>query len=381
MKEDKILNSIKSSVNNAPIDLLESIKSQDIPRMIKHDDITRQKQDKRVIKTIMPLMSLAAALILVFGLWQFNYGSPDTYVYLDVNPSVEIITNKRDEVINILAYNSDGGLLIDDIDFKGRDVVLVTEEIIMNMVDSGYIKSSDDYLLLSVYNKNDEKQKSQQERLNTSIHNFMGKEEFVPIVLLQNLEKTSTIESFASEYGISLSKMTFIRNMIILNPELEVEELVELSLKELINVSQSMELDLKSIIESDDFDRIPEYKPVEQDDTDDDHIDNGHNDDDYYEDDDNDDDDDDNDDDDDDDDIVDNIPRLSERKIISAEEAKRIALSLTNGGKIKSLDLDYDEDDNEAEYEIEIKKDNKTYEIKLDGYTGRVLDFETDEDD
>lgn len=356
MKEERILDSIKDSINSAPIDILENIKAQDIPKMIKHDDITRQTQSTGFPKTIMPIMSLVAALVLVFGLWQFQYRLPDSHVYLDVNPSVEIVTNKRDKVINILAYNTDGKSIVDGIDYKGRDVVLVTEEIVRNMVDQGYIVSAEDYILLSVYNKNLEKLKSQQQRLNTSIHSYMGKREFVPIVLIQNLEKTSTIESFANEYGISLSKMTFIRNLMILNPELQVEDLVDLSLKELIILSQSMKLDLESIIESDDFERIPEYNPIADDIED---ID----------------DDDDDDDDNDDDEHIDNITERPVRGTISLEEARRIALSLTNGGTIISIELDDDE------YEVEIKNDRKTYEIEIDAYNGKVLDFDIDDDD
>ena len=357
MKEEKILNSIRDSVNHAPIDLLETIKVQDIPKMLKHDEITRQKQAKGILKTIVPMVSLVAILIMVFGLWQFQYRTPDSYVYLDVNPSIEIITNKRDEVINILSHNSDGDLLADEIEFKGRDMVLVTEEIIKNMIDLDYIESSEDYILLSVYNKNQEKQSTQQRRLNTSIRNYIEKEELLPIILIQNLEKTSTIEKYANEYGISLSKMTFIRNMIVLNPELEVEDLVDSSLKELIIISQSMELNLKNIIESDDFERIPEYNPIENNDHEDiesnkDNLDTGN-----------------------------DSSNLLEKRIISVEEARRIALSLTGGGTIKSVNLDDDDDDDEAEYEIEIIKDGIEYEIEIDAYTGRILDFDKDDED
>lgn len=351
MREDRILNSIKESINNAPIDILDSIKTQDIPKMLKHDEITRQKQEKRLSRAIIPIVSLVATIVMVFGLWQFQYKTPDTYVYLDVNPSIEIITNKRDEVINILAHNSDGDLLVDNIDYKKRDVVLVTEEVIKNMVDFGYMNSSDDYLLLSVYNKDQEKQSSYQEKLNTSIRDYMEKEEFLPIILIQKLEKTSIIEKYANEYNVSLSKMTFIRNMIVLNPELQTEDLVDLSLEELVIISQSMELNLKDLIESDDFERIPEYNPRGEVD----HDDNN------------------------DEDIEDNSSSSSERRIISEEEAKSIALSLTNGGTITDIDLDFDDED--AEYEIEVVKDGKVYEIEIDAYTGRVLDFDIDDKD
>ncbi len=369
MREEKILSSIKKSIDDAPINLLDKIKSQDIPKMLRHDEITKQKDARTLSKTLFPIMSLAASLLFVFGIWQFNQNIPDSYVYLDVNPSVEIVTNKKDHVIKLLSFNEDGEKLIEDVNYKGRDMVLVTEEIIKKMISEGYISNSEDYLLLSVFNKDQDKKQEQKDSLNASIHSFMEEEEFMPIILLQNIENTSTIVRYANDFGVSPSKMTFIRNMIILNPELQVEDLVSLSLKELVLIGRTMELNLESIIQSDDFDRIPEVKPVE------DFID----DDDDRDDDDDDDNEDQENDDNDDDEIIDTGDMAMDRKIISRDEAMRIALSLTGGGTITSVDLD--QDDDEAEYEVEISKDGKVYEIEIDGYTGKVLDFDMDEED
>ena len=355
MREEKILSSIKKSMENAPIDLLDKIKSQDIMKMTKHDKITEQREKKSFQRTFLPVMSLAASLLFVFGIWQFNENLPDSYVYLDVNPSVEIVTNKKDDVIKLLSFNEDGDRIIQDVDYKGRNMVLLTEELVKKMVVDGYIKGSDDYLLVSVFNKDHEKKQQQKDRLNTSIHNFMEKEEFSPIILLQNIEKTSTIETYAREFGISPSKMTFIRNMIILNPELQVEDLVTLSLRELIMIGRTMELDLESIIQSDDFERIPVRPPAMYDGIDDDQVD-----------------------DDDDSDDPDKGGDIMDGNIISRDEAIRIALSITEGGTVISVELD--QDDDEAEYEIEIIKDGKKYDVEIDGYTGKVLDLEVDDD-
>lgn len=56
---------------------------------------------------------------------------------------------------------------------------------------------------------------------------------------------------------------------------------------------------------------------------------------------------------------------------ISADQAKAIALELTGGGTI----IEFEADD---EYEIEIKSKDKKYEIEIDAYTGKVLDFEVE---
>ena len=63
------------------------------------------------------------------------------------------------------------------------------------------------------------------------------------------------------------------------------------------------------------------------------------------------------------------------RERISADEAKAIALELTGGGRITDFELDDDE------YEIEIRANGKEYEIEIDAYTGKVLDFDVEDDD
>ncbi|MFY9279246.1 MAG: PepSY domain-containing protein, partial [Caldicoprobacterales bacterium] len=60
------------------------------------------------------------------------------------------------------------------------------------------------------------------------------------------------------------------------------------------------------------------------------------------------------------------------RERITADQAKTIALKLTNGGKITEFELDDDE------YKLEIKGNGKKYEIEIDAYTGKVLEFEVD---
>ena len=43
MNENKILNSIKRSIDEAPIDILDKIKEAPRVKMLAHDDITRQE--------------------------------------------------------------------------------------------------------------------------------------------------------------------------------------------------------------------------------------------------------------------------------------------------------------------------------------------------
>lgn len=68
------------------------------------------------------------------------------------------------------------------------------------------------------------------------------------------------------------------------------------------------------------------------------------------------------------------------KTVISAEQAKKIALQNFNG-TIKELELD--EDDGRLVYEIELINGNREADIEIDAYTGKVLmlEIKTEDDD
>lgn len=326
MKEKEIIESIKKSIDAAPINLIEKIKDSPKTKMIKHDDITRQKASVNIIQKFMPYVSIAAAFMLVFFGWQYQTQTPYSYIYFDVNPSVEIITNRMNKVINIEGVNTDGQWLIEDLEYRGKTINQVAEEVLDRMINEKYLDNDNKYLLLSVYNKNENIASNQKLELDENIHQHLKEKKLDPIILSQKLEKTSTIENFAKNYDISVSKMNFIKNLIILNPDLQTEKLVDLSIEELVKFSQDIELDLKEIVDSTDFEKINHYQSKDQ------------------------------------------------SKVISSEQAKKIALSIVAG---TITDFDFDEDD--LEYEIEIELDGLEYEITIEAITGEVIELESDD--
>ena len=385
MNEKEILNRLKNSIEQAPIDILEKIKEGAREKMLRHDDITWQDTSRFSFRKLMPYASIAAGFLLVFFGWQYQVRMPDSHIYIDVNPSVEIVTNRQDKVINILADNIDGERIVKNLDYKGKNIYQVTEEVLDRMMDEDYLNKNHEFLLLSVYNKNQKRAEEKKQSLDKKIHDHLEAKDLQPIVLLQKIDYTSTIEEYAKKHGISVSKMTFIRNLIILNPELQTEDLVNLSIENLVSLSQGMGLELDKIIESKDLDRIQTRLPQPELETEDDieTLPKDHDDDydDYY---------DDYDDHDDHDDDVTSVKQETKEATreqykkqskelssgrISADKAKSIALELTGGGKIIEFELDDDE------YEIEIISNGKEYEIEIDAYTGKVLDFEVEDDD
>lgn len=345
MKEKQILDSLKRSIEQAPIDILDRIKEEPKVKLLRHDDITRQDTRTFPLKKMMSYASVAAVFLFVLFGWMFQARMPDSHIYLDVNPSIEIVSNRQGKVIDLIADNSDGQRITRDLKYKGKTVYQVTDEILDRMMDGNYLDKDREFLLLSVYNKDQNKAEQQKQDLDKRIHEHLQAKDLQPIVLLQKLDNTSTIEKYAREYGISVSRMTFIRNLIILNPELRPEALVGLSIGELVRLSQGMELELDKIIDSVDFDKLQTLTPERDTETDQESE-------------------------------LDDEPQQPDGhdEIITPDKAKAIALSVASG---PITDFNFDEED--LEYEVEIELGDLEYEIIIDAKTGKILDIEIDD--
>lgn len=342
MNEKNINERIKRIVDDAPIDLLDQIKEKPVARMMRHDEITSQKKPKTLVEKLIPLAA-AAILLVMFGTWQHQYLAADTEIYMDINPSIEIVTNRKSQVIDIKAGNMEGEDLIENLSYKGKDYLEVTGELLDELILSGYLGEARELLLLSVYNKDMEKETSQLSELDTYIHNYLRERGIDPVVLGQKIEKTNSIEDYAREYGVSLSKMTFIRNLMILHPDLQVEELVKMSIRDLLKLSRNLGIDLEGIIESQDWEKIDEEVVPEMDDDLDDQ---------------------------DDDDKEDEMEPARTR--LTLEEARRIALGRVNGTIME-------EDTDDDSYDFEIRLNGRKYEIEVHAYTGVIEDFDVED--
>lgn len=401
MKDKEILKQINRSINHLPIDILENIKNAEVVKMTEHDEITRQefstKASKSKIftfnnhKTFISLASFAAVFMIVFiGFYQVRI--PDSQIYLDINPSIQITTNKRDKVIDLTALNEDSISIIDDIDYKNKKLEDITEAIIKSLaiesiVNSSYIGDEQSVLLVSVYNKNSNKGDEQAEKLDKLVREKIDSYNLHPVILTQSIGKSNTLDEFAKEYGISVGKMTFIRNLIILDPDLKTEDLVNLSLYELLEISINTGIDIDIIVNSGNDERvhkvipsetiteIPTTPPSEEEEESETNETTS----------------------------TATEPTISSpttkatespkasteptTKVtespkpstspspISADKAKHIALSKVGGGTVVEFELDDDE------YEVKIHHNGYEYDIEINAYTGAIIDFDKDEID
>ena len=121
------------------------------------DIISKNKKHRYFISAIA---RIAAVFILLMSFFKFFY-SDEIYAYiaLDINPSLELMVNEDTIVIDAIAFNEEGKMVLDGIKYKGGPLEKVVYNIIKNSEEKGFIKGQEkEIILISTAFENNKRQ-------------------------------------------------------------------------------------------------------------------------------------------------------------------------------------------------------------------------------
>jgi hypothetical protein len=122
MNSLKIEKALKNAIGSAPAIPFENIASSEFVQMPEHDFITKQAKTNKSLPFRRFALSLACCLLLLVSVsgWYLNYKVSDSIILLDVNPSIEIRTNQKNQILSITALNDDAKVVLDDLNYSVR---------------------------------------------------------------------------------------------------------------------------------------------------------------------------------------------------------------------------------------------------------------------
>lgn len=86
------------------------------------------------------LAAIAACLLLFFGVSYYQaYMEPYSYIYLTINPEIQMDLNRQGMVVGLVGTNEDGETLLDGYDGKGKDKLTVADELIDRAIELGFL--------------------------------------------------------------------------------------------------------------------------------------------------------------------------------------------------------------------------------------------------
>lgn len=198
------------------------------------------------------LAGIAAAFVLLIGgitgfqVYQTNYAVA-SLISLDVNPSIEIQVNEKEQVLAVNARNEDAKTVVGDMNFKGSTLDVTINALIGSMLRNGYLNEMANSILVSVDNQDPVKGTELQEKLVAEINEVLQTGTFSGAILSQTISADSNLRTLADDYGITLGKAQLIQQIINQTTLYSFEDLVPLSINELNLLSESSNLELVNV--------------------------------------------------------------------------------------------------------------------------------------
>lgn len=158
------------------------------------------------------------------------------FVYLDVNPSVELRVDSENNVLECLAANDDAEELLASLKLCGVDMNTALTAITGAMYVNGYLSIDSNSILVSVDASDDEATSALLTDITENINTVFEKSTLECSVIAQGVKVNDELKQRAEENGVSVGKMHFVDKVIsemgAFSDE-DVSDLVNMSIKDL----------------------------------------------------------------------------------------------------------------------------------------------------
>ena len=144
-------------------------------------------------------------------------------ITMDINPSIKVIINKDNKVIDVIALNEDAKGIISD-EFKEKSVSDVIIKLTSNLLVNNYFKD-DATIILNV----------EGEVSSDDIKNVISdtlKKDNVLVTIIEPVI-TENGKKIAKDLGITEAKASYLEEVISKNPNLKIEDIKDKSVKEI----------------------------------------------------------------------------------------------------------------------------------------------------
>lgn len=182
---------------------------------------------QRVIATLVA--ACFCMIVLAGGTYTYQNGKVDSVIGIDVNPSVELSVNKKNKVLEAKALNEDGESIMQDMDLKGVDLNTAVNAVIGSMVTHGYLSQLDNAILVTVSNDSISKAQGLRYAVVNDIRNTLEEKQLKAVVYDQQVMEEDEVKQLADEYKISYGKAYFLRELILQNNSLSMDDMKSLA--------------------------------------------------------------------------------------------------------------------------------------------------------
>jgi len=184
---------------------------------------------KLLLYIVLPLLIVAVG----FGTYYYLYQVTNSYVMIDINPSIELEVNRMDQVINVTGLNEDGIILLADLELVGLSTEEASTIIVDNATDMGYIDefSIENEIVVTAYCDDDKVAEELELKIQEKLEKHLGEEKIPAQVMTRSIYQEK--KALAEEKEVSLGKYLYIEKVAGMNSELDKEKLYDMSIKDI----------------------------------------------------------------------------------------------------------------------------------------------------
>ena len=158
-----------------------------------------------------------------------------TYIGLRINPEIEMVTDETGTVVSANAVNTDGEVVLSAVELEGKTAEDAVVDFTETAVDLGYMDPAKDKdtVYVDVNGENAEVVEKVEKSLSDKLMKFFEKKGIAGKVSKEVLD---SYIAAAEEWNVAPGHAKIIARVLDANPELTYEELLNLTVKELLEL-------------------------------------------------------------------------------------------------------------------------------------------------
>lgn len=195
----------------------------------------------RKIPYFKPLIAAAAVFLILItsvlggiGIYNEDYSS----VYVDINPSVEIVLNRFEKINDVIYHNEDAVRVFSELDLKGKKINDGLCMIIDKLSNENYIKD-DAEMFITATSKNNKNLTTFLDEITSAAKSYSDEKGYSVSFSSQTMTKDEIKE--AHENGMSPAKYKLIELIKTFYPDFDEEALNEMDMKTLQEIRKVIE--------------------------------------------------------------------------------------------------------------------------------------------
>ena len=208
---------------------------------------------KKPVRRSRWISALAACLVLCILSGVLFQSMPSASVCLDVNPSIMLDVNYRNRVTKATACNEDAAEILGEMDLSGTDLDVALYAILGSMVHHGYLTTDADTILVSVHSGNRSRADALEAEVTGMVSQSLRELIHAGEILSCQLSEDD-LAADVSHSGCTPGKAAFIGDLLRRYPQLEEDDLEDLSIDEIVSLLKQEHLDYSDYSDEDDED-------------------------------------------------------------------------------------------------------------------------------